>query len=76
MPFLYLFTIQNLNHYIIERNFAIISKNSQDNYQTILSNCIIEKSKGLPDNAIYAVRSICSDIANNPSLLEKFKYGF
>ena len=30
MPFLYLFTIQNLNHYIIERNFAIISKNSQD----------------------------------------------
>jgi len=35
MPFLYLFTIQNINQYVIERNFAIISKNMQDKLEVL-----------------------------------------
>jgi hypothetical protein len=35
MPILYLFTIQNLNCYVIDRNFAIISKNTQEKLEEL-----------------------------------------
>ena len=35
MPILYLFTIQNLNYYDIDRNFAIISKNNQERFEEL-----------------------------------------
>lgn len=47
---------------------------NNDQQATIYRNCVIEKSKGLPENAIREVRAECRAISLNPTWLQRRKW--
>ena len=50
-------------------------KSLADRRERMLHRCIVDKSKGVPENAISSVQKTCLDILDNPSFLDKIRYG-
>jgi hypothetical protein len=43
--------------------------------ELIYNNCVISKSRGIGNSALDNVRSLCESISNDPSMLQKLKWG-
>jgi hypothetical protein len=50
------------------------SASTSGNYSGIFNNCVIDKSRGIPNNALPQVRAACDEIARNPSFLDRLRW--
>ena len=54
---------------------AEIQAELQAKQDILYNNCVISKSKGIDSSSISSVRSVCREIAKNPSAWQKFRWG-
>lgn len=47
----------------------------QKERSTIYNNCVIAKSKDIDKRALINVRSVCREISENPSTLQRWRWG-
>ncbi len=50
------------------------SASARGNYSDIFNNCVIDRARGIPDNALPQVRAACEEIARNPSFLDRWRW--
>jgi hypothetical protein len=43
--------------------------------EVIYRNCVIEKSQNQPESVVREIRAACRDISNDPSIIERWKWG-
>jgi hypothetical protein len=44
------------------------------NYSSIFNNCVVDKSRGIPNSAVPQVRAACDEIARNPSIFDRLRW--
>ncbi len=47
----------------------------QSGKEKLYRNCVIEKSENQPESVVREIRATCRDISNNPSSIERWKWG-
>lgn len=54
---------------------SIVLGTTQPINQTIYNNCVIARSRDIPQNVLREVRASCREIAENPSMFNRLRWG-